>query len=586
MVPWILITSELGLFSKVYGPAVLLQMNLTYYLGSIPVLLLSGPAEKALDKLVGPTASLMARLVFGLSGCLACAAAFPFLPANLHALLGITCALGALAAVAFSSAYQLVICFRQADTIALGIGCVGSGPLVLAVQLALGVGSTPTGRQWVAMFEIAAGIVLAGLLCALSLFGQYWDILSGKEEYRDELASGSRTSQQAAALAIEQRHQQQQPLLDGAGGVQQLQAQGALVGCDASGGGGGEPDVPGCSAAEPSALSGTPLLARLLSMPSADSLGSPLPRSPTKPHNNGLRSIASARVADARRYSACQYSTTTAPLDEEAPGGGYWQYVRTGGSGRSFDGSTPLVQPEALVRPAAASAEAHPVPPLATPFASLAAAPELDTSSSIPTRPLLVQMPSGSSHSDGGRCQVQATSLIEETLQVASLTAPVLLAFSIVEATCNLLFSFFTYVPSDGTLGARLPQALFFCRIFANLAGRTLPRIKAFVITSPTALLLLACNHLWLAALFFTYIHTRWLQHDVAALALVAVIWLMAGYVNTVANIVAPNLCSGPLVTRASALLALTNQVAHTLGLALAAMMAVLMFGTSGVLHR
>lgn len=39
--------------------------------------------------------------------------------------------------------------------------------------------------QWIAQFEITAVIVLLGLLSSLSLFGQYWDILTGATPYED-----------------------------------------------------------------------------------------------------------------------------------------------------------------------------------------------------------------------------------------------------------------------------------------------------------------------------------------------------------------------------------------------------------------
>lgn len=39
--------------------------------------------------------------------------------------------------------------------------------------------------QWIAQFEITAAIVLLGLLSSLSLFGQYWDILTGATPYED-----------------------------------------------------------------------------------------------------------------------------------------------------------------------------------------------------------------------------------------------------------------------------------------------------------------------------------------------------------------------------------------------------------------
>lgn len=188
---WLLISSELGYYSRLYGPQVLLQLNLAYYLPSIPVLLALGQLEKLLDSTLGATASMAARLIAGLLGCAALCAAFPFLPPRLGVLLGVTTAVGCVSAVAFSTSYQLVAWFRAADTIALGIGCVGSGPLALALQLALQMGSSPARWQWITLFEVAAGCVTVGALGAASLFGQYWSILasgeSGSEGQREAL---------------------------------------------------------------------------------------------------------------------------------------------------------------------------------------------------------------------------------------------------------------------------------------------------------------------------------------------------------------------------------------------------------------
>lgn len=62
-----------------------------------------------------------------------------------------------LSAVAFSTAYQLVQWFRHADIIGLGMGGVGTGPMVLLLQLGLAAGPLPQRWQWIAMFEITAG---------------------------------------------------------------------------------------------------------------------------------------------------------------------------------------------------------------------------------------------------------------------------------------------------------------------------------------------------------------------------------------------------------------------------------------------
>ncbi|KAF8061140.1 hypothetical protein HT031_004601 [Scenedesmus sp. PABB004] len=193
--------SQLAYYSKVFGPQVLLQLNIAYYLPSIPILLAVGRLERVLDAELGPTASMALRLSAGLAGCCALAAAYPFTPMRLGSLLGVVVGLGSISAVAFSTSYQLVAWFRSADTIALGIGCVASGPLALVIQIALQIGTTPKRWQWIALFEAAAGIVLLGLAAAWSLFVQYWPVLSGRREWVDAASAPLLDSQEQDAEA-------------------------------------------------------------------------------------------------------------------------------------------------------------------------------------------------------------------------------------------------------------------------------------------------------------------------------------------------------------------------------------------------
>jgi hypothetical protein len=182
--PWILLCANLGPLSRQYGPQVLLQLNVAFYVPSIPVLLLAARLEALLDRSFGAAASLAARLLAGLAGCAAVSAGLPFLRPGLTALLLATAALGALSAVAFSASYQLVSWFRAADTIALGIGCVGSGPLALAIQLFVArVAAGSSKRQWLLLFELGAAGVVAGGVAAASLLRQYYGVLSGRVRY-------------------------------------------------------------------------------------------------------------------------------------------------------------------------------------------------------------------------------------------------------------------------------------------------------------------------------------------------------------------------------------------------------------------
>ncbi|GBF88674.1 MFS general substrate transporter [Raphidocelis subcapitata] len=184
-IPWIVLLSQMAYYSKLFGPQVLLQLNIAYYLPSIPTLMLMGTLEPLLDEQLGPTPSILSRLTCSLLACAAVCAAWPFLPGRLVYVLWATVFLGAVSSVAFSVSYQLVAWFRSADTIALGIGAVGSGPISLLVQLALHVGPRPARWQWIALFEVAAAFVLLGLAGGLSLLGQYWGILTGSQPYEE-----------------------------------------------------------------------------------------------------------------------------------------------------------------------------------------------------------------------------------------------------------------------------------------------------------------------------------------------------------------------------------------------------------------
>lgn len=65
--------------------------------------------------------------------------------------------LGLMHGIAFSAAYQMVARFANKNTISLGLGCVGSGLLALALELILSVGPNPTRVSFIILFEIAAG---------------------------------------------------------------------------------------------------------------------------------------------------------------------------------------------------------------------------------------------------------------------------------------------------------------------------------------------------------------------------------------------------------------------------------------------
>lgn len=78
-------------------------------------------------------------------------------------LLGSVIVLGLMHGIAFSASYQMVARFANKNTISLGLGCVGSGLLALALEVVLEVGPKPTRTSFIILFEIAAGGLLSCL---------------------------------------------------------------------------------------------------------------------------------------------------------------------------------------------------------------------------------------------------------------------------------------------------------------------------------------------------------------------------------------------------------------------------------------
>ena len=66
-------------------------------------------------------------------------------------------ALGLVHGVSFSASYQLVSRFAGKNTISLGLGCVGSGGIVLLLELLLRLGSNPSYQQNVVLYLVCAG---------------------------------------------------------------------------------------------------------------------------------------------------------------------------------------------------------------------------------------------------------------------------------------------------------------------------------------------------------------------------------------------------------------------------------------------
>jgi hypothetical protein len=80
---WLAVSSELGYYRSLYGPEVLLYLNIAYYAPSIPLLLFSSFFDETLEAAFGTAKTILARLLFGLVGYGFVCAWFPFMPLHL-----------------------------------------------------------------------------------------------------------------------------------------------------------------------------------------------------------------------------------------------------------------------------------------------------------------------------------------------------------------------------------------------------------------------------------------------------------------------------------------------------------------------
>uniref|UniRef100_A0A1D2AFS1 Equilibrative nucleoside transporter 4 n=1 Tax=Auxenochlorella protothecoides TaxID=3075 RepID=A0A1D2AFS1_AUXPR len=174
---WLAVSSQLDYFKDLYGPQILLQLNIAYYLPTVPLLLLSSLLDRHLDRKLGVARNILLRLLLGLVGYGLLAAWFPFQPTDLSVLIITVVALGLFSGLAFSASYQLVSRFANKNVIALGMGCTAAGPLVLALELCAGIGPHASHADMVLLYGAVALIVAAGAAAAASLVARHWAAL-------------------------------------------------------------------------------------------------------------------------------------------------------------------------------------------------------------------------------------------------------------------------------------------------------------------------------------------------------------------------------------------------------------------------
>lgn len=146
---------------------------------------------------------------------------------------------------------------------------------------------------------------------------------------------------------------------------------------------------------------------------------------------------------------------------------------------------------------------------------------------------------------------------------------PCQLSLFISGSTTLAVFPLVTYVPTSGALGTLLPKWLFFVRLFADLAGRLLPRMQLLAVQHPGRVLMQALLLISLTPLFYLYIifAPAWFLSDTVACVYIAVIFLLNGMINTNVYVLVPKLVKLEDKALAAGLLAVTYQGAHVIGL-------------------
>lgn len=167
---WTTISSELAYYKGLFGPSILLQLNLAYFLPSIPILVLQTYLDEHFDRRFGPGKATAFRFSFAIGGILGISLAYPLLPEHRAPILACVALLGVASGILFGSSYQLVSRFPTSNTVALTLGYVASGPLVLLLNFVLGIGPHATLWQRTALFAAVTLVVLAGKVCWATLY--------------------------------------------------------------------------------------------------------------------------------------------------------------------------------------------------------------------------------------------------------------------------------------------------------------------------------------------------------------------------------------------------------------------------------
>lgn len=605
---WMALCSELNTFRELYGPSILLKMNIVYYLPSIPLLILSSYVDEPLDKRFGVAMTVLMRLLIGNGTCAIIAIIFPFEPDLVSHLLWTVAALGVAHGISFSASYQLTSKYANKNTIALGLGCVGSGALVLVLEVALQIGAHPSTNDELALYFCCAGAVAVALVSAVSLLLRHWRSIEAasmglaatgvaQQQYEDSLRHG----------LLQEDVEKNSP-------------------SDASAAG-----VTWCVPAQRSSMDDR--------RPIMDNVSHADTHSRTSLDLDAVSASSSGPPRNVARRNSVHAMLALSPLD-------FFKSVSDGEStllldGHTFEKGAATRQEDPALQAAIAAEGGSHRPSFDTSRRSLGRDPPVsgrsrlgmssrvesasgaqphslhggssgnlspDTAAAAGTAPSdalqlcepndRAALPTGSAERVGGHeshlppsgsdgnidrmrgasssaSLYSATSAPEEpqptksALHVMHCMWPCQLSLFISGSTTLAIFPLVTYVPTSGTLGTLLPKWLFFVRLFADLAGRLLPRLRLLAVQHPFAVLTQALMMVALTPLFYLYIifAPTWFLSDTVACVYIATVFLLNGMVNTNVYVLVPRLVKSDHKALAAGLLAVTFQGAHVIGL-------------------
>ncbi|KAL0033491.1 hypothetical protein WJX77_011956 [Trebouxia sp. C0004] len=456
---WTAISSLIGYYKALYGPHMLLHMNLAYFLPSLSTLMLQSVWDARVDGKYGIAKAATVRLCLGLGGSALVCAIYPFYETSRTVLLVLVSLLGLCNSVAFSTSYQIVTHFGTSNSVALTTGFVASGPIVVLAEAALRMGPRPSYTQQLLLFQLVAALTVTGWIAAMLLLFKWWTQLQSKASNSEtvtllEDTSDPLHSSQYSFVSATEHHSRHHSALSSYNGL----------------------DEEGLIEQRNSGLAG----------------------SETSPGSSSSRGVLPG-LSKRRRLPT---SAVTPLLDEMERG------HQSSFSLESMGSRTPSAPSLMALRPSWPQALAHGIWPAA-------------------------------------------------------------LALFLSVSTSILIFPFFPYVPTSGYFGDALPQVLFGARVISDVTGRLLPRLPFF--TTKSGLLSLALAKAIMTPIFFLYISSAMSTYnDWAAVLYITVFWLLSGYVNNCAYVMAPRWAPQTSAARAGGIMALIFQASSLLALLIA----------------